>query len=135
MVPKQHGVKALYCLQQMVAQQSLQQQWWNKQPARAAGAVKATSTRPRAAVSNFFMVSFFLETRGERPRHPPDGGRAPMFPRNYTRRRAAAPPRPAGFCPAAAAAAAHDSQINSGCYNGDGLTGKGRKTGSSGEKK
>jgi hypothetical protein len=116
-VPQQQGVKALYCLQQMFAQQS-QQRWqqWKKQPATARGAVRATSTRPRAAgVSNFFMVSFFLETRGERPRHPPDGGRAPMFPRNYTRSPAAARPPAAVFSPAAVGGKAQDKQIKSGC--------------------
>jgi hypothetical protein len=114
MLPQQQGEKALYGLQQMVSQQQQPQQRWKKQPAMARGAVRAISTRPRAAgVSNFFMVGFFLETRGERPRHPPDGGRAPMFLRNYTRCRGAGRPPARVFSTAPAAAVAQDTQNKS----------------------
>jgi len=57
MVPKQVGVKALYCLQQMVAQQSWQQHPWKKHQAEARGAAKLARPRVRAAsVSSFFMA-------------------------------------------------------------------------------
>jgi hypothetical protein len=57
MVPKQAGVKALYCLQQMVAQQSWQQHPWKRHQAEARGAAKLTRPSVRAAsVSSFFMA-------------------------------------------------------------------------------
>jgi hypothetical protein len=59
MVPKQAGVKALYCLQQMVAQQSWQQ-WWKQlqqKPAEARGVARLAMPTARAArVSSFFMA-------------------------------------------------------------------------------
>jgi hypothetical protein len=60
MVPQQQGVKALYCLQQMVAQLQQQKQWKSPQ-AEARLPLVPSRTRPRAAaVSSFFMVCELL---------------------------------------------------------------------------
>jgi hypothetical protein len=63
MVPKQQGVKALYCLQQMVAQQLQQQHEWNRPKADTRLLVAPSRTRPMAAaVSSLFMggASFLI---------------------------------------------------------------------------